>query len=235
MPSDTLQTALVSAAAALIGGIAAGYLIGRSTERRVHDLEDLAQLTGDDSGLTAADSEMSSTASSPPDSPIQAKKRTNAIVASVASGTPPRPPRKGSVEAVGRTANAGVVVHIDQARRKVSMDQRAGPIIVGVAGGSGSGKTSIANLIAARLRDTHVVSISSDNYYIPLEKGAKAEEHNWDHPTSIEFSLLATHLAALKRGETVQVPTYDFSAHNRTAETITICGRTCDVVIVDGA
>lgn len=139
--------------------------------------------------------------------------------------------------------HAGVVVHVDERRRRRAASildappdgGEGGPVIVGVAGGSGSGKTSIASLIAARLGSgCHVESISSDNYYIGLEPGVDAAAHNWDHPAAIEFPLLAAHLAALKAGRRVDVPTYDFAAHARTGRTLPLCGHAVDVVIVDG-
>jgi uridine kinase len=65
------------------------------------------------------------------------------------------------------------------------------PVIVGVAGGSGSGKTCIATLISESLQGVRVVSISSDSYYKGLEPGANAAERNWDHPNALDLDLLA--------------------------------------------
>jgi len=97
----------------------------------------------------------------------------------VKSGGGSSAPPSGSAGAPPSDGTVGVVVHIDEQRRRgASLDfgrrgAVTGPVIVGVAGGSGSGKTSIASLIAARLGgNVNVVSISSDNYYKGLERGA---------------------------------------------------------------
>jgi len=102
-----------------------------------------------------------------------------------------------------------------------------------VAGASGSGKTSIAELIAARLHGGRVLSISSDNYYRPLN-GADASNYNFDHPSSIDFPLLAQHLEKLRQGEDVHVPHYDFATHSRTSTTTHVRAAETTVVIVDG-
>jgi uridine kinase len=119
------------------------------------------------------------------------------------------------------------------ARRKLSSDRR-GPVIVGVAGASGSGKTSIATLIAERLAGIRVAPVSCDSYYKSLGPGVDASEYNFDHPSSIDFDLLAEHLRALRAGGDVAVPAYDFVTHRRTDATTLVSGRTTDVVILDG-
>lgn len=112
------------------------------------------------------------------------------------------------------------------------------PVIVGVAGASGSGKTCIASLIAERL-PLKVVSISSDNYYFGIPAGVDASQFNWDAPAALDFALLASHLRALGRGEDVRVPHYDFARHARAEGdevecTTFISARETDVVILDG-
>lgn len=114
------------------------------------------------------------------------------------------------------------------------MHEASTPVIIGVAGASGSGKTSIAELIAARLHGQSVLSISSDNYYISLKPDEDPTEHNFDHPSSIDFDLLADHLEQLRHGKDVDVPHYDFVHHCRTAETTHISGASTAVIILDG-
>lgn len=106
-------------------------------------------------------------------------------------------------------------------------------LVVGIAGGSGSGKTTITNHMRQQLGALATV-ISHDNYYRPysefsMEEGARI---NFDHPSAYETELLAEHLTALRRGETVQMPTYDFSLNDRLKETIAIAPSR--VVIVEG-
>lgn len=112
--------------------------------------------------------------------------------------------------------------------------RRGGPVIIGVAGASGSGKTSIAELIAARLTGQRVLSISSDNYYKSLGPGVESGDYNFDHPAAIDFDLLADQLEHLRRGEDVEVPNYDFVHHRRTDKTTHVTGSAVSVVIIDG-
>ena len=110
----------------------------------------------------------------------------------------------------------------------------AGPLIIGLAGGSGSGKTTIARSIVDAIGPDDVVLIQHDAYYrdqtdIPLEERAKA---NYDHPDSLETPLLVEHLEKLLNGETVDRPVYDFTVHNRSSDTITVQPK--PVVIVEG-
>ena len=105
--------------------------------------------------------------------------------------------------------------------------------VIGIAGGSGSGKSTFA----ARLREqfpNSVALISCDNYYrahddIPLEERRLL---NYDAPESLEFDLMVSHLQALKRGEAVDCPVYDFSLHNRSDKILRIDPK--PVIIVDG-
>ena len=106
-------------------------------------------------------------------------------------------------------------------------------IIIGIAGGTGSGKSTFTNRIKEEFRDK-VSVIYYDNYYkahddIPLEERALI---NYDHPDSFETDLLVRHLNELRSGSTVQCPVYDYSVHNRTGETVEI--RPADVILVEG-
>ena len=107
-------------------------------------------------------------------------------------------------------------------------------LIIGIAGGTGSGKTTVVTKIINELPTNEVCVISQDSYYKQTD-GLSYEERtqiNFDHPNAIDFQLLIAHLKALKNGETIQQPVYSFVAHNRTAETVTIQPR--KVLIVEG-
>ncbi|MBE6002741.1 MAG: uridine kinase [Lachnospiraceae bacterium] len=106
-------------------------------------------------------------------------------------------------------------------------------IMIGIAGGSGSGKSTFTNRLKAEFGDK-VTVIYHDNYYksndgVPFEIRQKS---NYDSPDAFETDLLITHLKALRRGETVQCPVYDYSQHNRTAETVSL--KPSKIVIVEG-
>ena len=106
-------------------------------------------------------------------------------------------------------------------------------LVIGIAGGTGSGKTTLMkNLVAAFGDDVTV--LSHDNYYrrldhLPMEQRVKV---NYDEPAALETELLATHLAALRAGFAIDCPVYDFSQHNRSEETVHVVPR--KVIIVEG-
>ena len=106
-------------------------------------------------------------------------------------------------------------------------------IIIGIAGGSGSGKSTFTNRIKGYFGDK-VVVIYHDNYYrrqdgIPFEKRVKV---NYDHPDFLETDLLVEHLKELKAGHSIQCPVYDYSQHNRSDQVVTIEPR--PVILVEG-
>lgn len=107
-------------------------------------------------------------------------------------------------------------------------------LLVGIAGGTGSGKTTVARQIHENLPDGHCARVDHDSYYrdlkdIPFEERVKV---NFDHPDSLENELLAAQLAALRRNETVQKPVYDFATHCRSEETTEV--KPSPIVIVEG-
>jgi uridine kinase len=108
------------------------------------------------------------------------------------------------------------------------------PIVIGVAGGSGSGKTTVVSRITEALSGEHVTVLEHDRYYrdrndLRLEERAAL---NYDHPDSLETDLLVRHIQALRRGESVEAPVYDFARHTRTPSTDTIVpGR---AIIIEG-
>jgi uridine kinase len=107
-------------------------------------------------------------------------------------------------------------------------------LIIGIAGGTGSGKTTVVNKIIERLAEKDVTILSQDAYYrdnsdLPLEERQKI---NFDHPDALEFELLAENIRKLKRGETVEQPVYSYLTCTRAAETTTILPR--KAIIVEG-
>jgi uridine kinase len=107
-------------------------------------------------------------------------------------------------------------------------------LIIGIAGGTGSGKTTVVHQIMNELPDTEVGVISQDSYYKETHNLSYDERTliNFDHPRSIDFELLEKHLKALKAGETIDQPVYSFIQHNRTDDTISTHPR--KVMIVEG-
>lgn len=106
-------------------------------------------------------------------------------------------------------------------------------MVIGIAGGTGSGKTTITGQIQKRLGD-EVTVITHDNYYRAHHEMTYEERTllNYDHPDAYETELLVEHLEALRRGESVEVPVYDFTTYDRTDQTTTV--RPSRVIIVEG-
>ena len=107
-------------------------------------------------------------------------------------------------------------------------------LIVGIAGGTGSGKTTVVNKLMKEFPNGEVVVIPQDAYYkdnrhIPQEERQKI---NFDHPDSLEFSLLIKHLRELKRGKSIEMPVYSYLTCLRSKETITV--KPAKVVLVEG-
>ena len=107
-------------------------------------------------------------------------------------------------------------------------------LIIGIAGGTGSGKTTVVHQIMNELPETEVGVISQDSYYkentnLSFEERALI---NFDHPRAIDFELLVSHLKELKEGKTIEQPVYSFITHNRTDDTIVTHPR--KVMIVEG-
>lgn len=107
-------------------------------------------------------------------------------------------------------------------------------LIIGIAGGTGSGKTTVVNKIIARLKEKDITILSQDAYYrdnsdLPLEERQKI---NFDHPDALEFELLCENIRKLKKGETVEQPIYSYLTCTRAVETTTIVPR--KAIIVEG-
>jgi uridine kinase len=107
-------------------------------------------------------------------------------------------------------------------------------VALGVAGGTGSGKTTVARAILDAVGAERIAFLAQDNYYRDVEwSGPEAlERHNFDHPSALDTELFVEHLAALKRNEPIGLPVYDFVRHRRTGRTVTVEPR--QVVLVEG-
>ncbi len=107
-------------------------------------------------------------------------------------------------------------------------------LIIGIAGGTGSGKTTVVNQIINQFPNDEVGVISQDSYYNDLSHLTFDERMkiNFDHPKSIDFDLLGSHLSGLKNGDSVEQPVYSFTEHNRTKDFIRVHPR--KVLIVEG-
>lgn len=107
-------------------------------------------------------------------------------------------------------------------------------IVIGIAGGTGSGKTTVVRKIIDSFPAGEVAVMPQDNYYkdsshVPVEERSKI---NFDEPAAIEWPLLVEHLQQLRSGQSIEMPTYSYLTCTRQAETVTV--QPCDVVIVEG-
>ena len=107
-------------------------------------------------------------------------------------------------------------------------------LILGIAGGTGSGKTTVVNQIINELPNNEVTIISQDSYYNKTDDLTYEErcEINFDHPKAIDFELLIDHIKKLKKGKLIEQPIYSFENHNRSSETVTSYPK--KVLIVEG-
>ncbi|MCC6547084.1 uridine kinase [Candidatus Sumerlaeota bacterium] len=107
-------------------------------------------------------------------------------------------------------------------------------VIIGIAGGSGSGKTTFAQNLVKQLDSGNVVMIGLDNYYLdhpelPIEERAKI---NYDHPDAFDWDLLLSHVKALRAGKSIESPIYNYALHGRMKETTPV--KPGKVIIVEG-
>ncbi len=108
------------------------------------------------------------------------------------------------------------------------------PLIIGIAGGSGSGKSTVARKVAGALPSLSVAFIDMDAYYrnythITLEERRRV---NWDHPDAFDFDLLTRHLSELAERRAIDKPVYDFVTHLRSEDTVRV--EPTDVIVIDG-
>lgn len=114
------------------------------------------------------------------------------------------------------------------------MDKKRTPLVIAIAGGTGSGKTTVSNKVLERVGIERVTYLQHDSYYkdlsdLPLLQRASI---NFDHPGSLETELMIKHLRELKKWKSVEVPIYDFKTHTRIKETKTCIPQS--VIIVEG-
>ncbi len=114
------------------------------------------------------------------------------------------------------------------------MAKRRPPVVIGIAGGTGSGKTTIANVILERVGADKIAFLPHDAYYKDLGNlpTAHRELRNFDHPDALESKLLIEHLETLRTWTPVDIPVYDFTTHSRTTKTRRIEPK--PVILVDG-
>jgi len=114
------------------------------------------------------------------------------------------------------------------------MDSIHSPLVIGIAGGSGSGKTTVAQEILNRVGASRIAFLQHDAYYKDLSGLPPTQKKavNFDHPNSLETELLAQHIEMLKNGQQVEIPIYDFATHSRTKETFSVVPR--GVILVEG-
>jgi uridine kinase len=108
------------------------------------------------------------------------------------------------------------------------------PLVIGIAGGSGSGKSTVARNVARAITAASVAFIDMDAYYmnyahLPIEERRKV---NWDHPDAFDWELLVEQLSRLAEGHAIEKPVYDFVTHTRSGRTVKI--PPAEVVVVDG-
>jgi uridine kinase len=114
------------------------------------------------------------------------------------------------------------------------MPKRTTPLVIAIAGGTGSGKTTVANAILKRVGANHIAYLPHDAYYKNLKDlpPALGQQLNFDHPDSLETGILIQHLKDFNKLQPIQLPVYDFKTHSRTNRTISI--KPQPVIIVEG-
>jgi uridine kinase len=114
------------------------------------------------------------------------------------------------------------------------MPERTTPLVIGIAGGSGSGKTTVANVIRERVGSEHIAYLPHDAYYKDLSSLPynQRTEINFDHPNSLDTDLLVQHVKQLVKHQPIELPVYDFRIHARTTDTIRMDPQ--PVILVEG-
>ena len=111
---------------------------------------------------------------------------------------------------------------------------RSQSVALGVAGGTGSGKTTVADAILDAVGRDRIASLAQDSYYRDVDWQSDEDllNYNFDHPQALDSELLVAHLRSLKAGEAIEVPVYDFVTHRRTAETVRVEAK--PVILLEG-
>jgi len=114
------------------------------------------------------------------------------------------------------------------------MPKKPQSLVIGIAGGTGSGKTTVANVILERVGKNHIAYLPHDAYYRELNELPPDQKAavNFDHPDSLETELMIEHINKLNDGQFIELPIYDFSTHSRTGKTIRVNPQR--VIIVEG-
>lgn len=116
----------------------------------------------------------------------------------------------------------------------MSHSRSAHPFVIGVAGGSGSGKSTVTREVLASIGPEMAAVVMQDDYYLdqtPLSPEERCKT-NYDHPDAFDWPLMMRHVQALRRGEAIEMPVYDFSAHNRSSRTIMV--KPAPVIVIEG-
>jgi len=108
------------------------------------------------------------------------------------------------------------------------------PFVIGVAGGSGSGKSTVTRQVVAAIGSENVAVVMQDDYYRDQShmQPEDRRKQNYDHPDAFDWPLMTQHLAALRKGEAIAMPVYDFAADNRSSDTITV--KPAPIIVVEG-
>jgi len=108
------------------------------------------------------------------------------------------------------------------------------PFVIGVAGGSGSGKSTVTREVLASIGPDMAAVVMQDDYYLDQSHMTPEDRRktNYDHPDAFDWPLMAQHVQALRRGEAIEMPVYDFAADNRSSKTITV--NPAPVIVVEG-
>lgn len=110
-------------------------------------------------------------------------------------------------------------------------DMQQNIFLIGIAGGSGSGKTTFAKKVMNHINSGHSTLLHMDSYYLPTVPKQNGKE-NFDHPDAFDWNLLRHHLSELKKGNSIETPIYDFSTSTRTSDSETV--GPCKVVLFEG-
>jgi uridine kinase len=108
------------------------------------------------------------------------------------------------------------------------------PFVIGVAGGSGSGKSTVTREVLASIGPDMTAVVMQDDYYLDQTHMSPEDRRktNYDHPDAFDWPLMAQHVQTLRRGEAIEMPVYDFAADNRSSKTITV--NPAPVIVVEG-
>jgi uridine kinase len=108
------------------------------------------------------------------------------------------------------------------------------PFVIGIAGGSGSGKSTVTRQVLASIGSDMASVVFQDDYYCDQTELSAQErcQTNYDHPQAFDWPLMMMHVQALRRGEPIEMPTYDFALHNRASKTITV--QSAPVIVIEG-